>query len=135
MTFSEKKNLLEALKTAKYIKDKAQEKVDEMRSDYGALTTNYSGIKINNRQINSVVERAAERIENALEEFAKTIEIYYEKAKQVEEAISSLPKTERSIIEDFYGKGKSAISISIKYNYNERTIYKIRDRAIRKLNL
>jgi len=136
MTYEEARIILNNLKRKSREANYIKMELDDIKSDYAALTL-HSQLgnmqEIHTNTVTSTVERAVMRIEEVRERYDTAKAKVYDIEDSFNKALKQLNPTEQMIIIGFYERGKKIFQIAQDVNYCDRTVLRIKKKAIKKI--
>lgn len=133
MTFQETRNLLNDIKKAKQLCLRLRREIDEVRSDYGALTSSLCQNEVRGHCSTPTALRLIERLEAKQEMFEKALTKMMSLEDRLSKEIFTLSPVEQDIIIGYYMHDRTNYQIAYEINYCEKQVIRIKNKAIAKI--
>lgn len=138
MTFEETRRLLQSLGAMRKHIDTLFEKLNRCEADRGNLTSPFgrtnTPIQGSGESVSSVVERSAERVMKAQEDYERAFTKYMELEDKLNAVVATLTIEEQDVIIECYMHGLPAWKVANKLYLSERTVKSRKHTAIDKIS-
>ena len=135
MTYEEAKELLKSLEHKKKLCRAKQRQISEEQAQIGIAAIDYSRERVQGGgDGNSLQQRYAERMEKLAMDYDRLLDETFAIEDLLSSHLSDLSSIEQSIMVDRYMNGKSWKQIERDYGYSIDGVYKINNRAIKKIS-